>query len=169
VNYRPESPLRSWYSSFQGKFPVWWNQNIPCSLQLTSSCFQSHKFSLQHHTQQQRWSGFCACHEGIQGGRGTLPCILNHSTKWRWFVKFMPQWVCSRNDLDVWEKRKISCSCQKLNNSWKYTCSFYTSYVLPLLSHPTVRNMAAVGIYAQWKGLIHNLSHNVAATFCLIQ
>ena len=93
---------------FSGEIPcLWWNQNIPCSLQLTSSCFQSHKFSLQHHTQQQRWNCFCARHEGIQGSRVTLPCILNLSTKWRWYVKFMPQCVGSRNDLDVWEKRKI--------------------------------------------------------------
>jgi hypothetical protein len=135
---------------FSGEVPrLWWNQNIPCSLQLTSSCFQSHKFSLQHHTQQQRWSCFSACHEGIQGSRCTLQCILNLSTKWKWFVKFMLKCVGSRDDLDVWEKRKISCSCQKLNNSWQYTCSFYTSYVVLLLSHPTVQNMTGVEIYTQ--------------------
>lgn len=126
---------------FSGEIPcLWRHQNIPCSLQLTSSCFQSHKFSLQHHTQCQRWSCICECREDIQGSRGTLPCILNFSTKWRWFVKFTPQWLGSRDDLDVWEKRKISYCCQKLNSSWKYTCCFYTSYLVLLLSHPTKHN-----------------------------
>jgi hypothetical protein len=155
---------------FSGEFfCLWCNHNIPCSLQLTSSCFQSHKFSLLYHTQQQRWICFCAYNEGQQGSRHTLPSILNLSRKWRWCVKFMPQWVCSRDDLDVWEKRKTTCSCQKLNISWKYTCSSYTNYGVLLLSHPAVQNITAVEMYTQRKGLIPTLSHNVAAPFRLIQ
>lgn len=166
MNYRQESPLRSSYSGCRGKFP-------PCDgiqiFHVHCSCFQSHKCSLQHHTQWQIWSCFCACHEGIQANSGILPCILNLSTKWKWFIKFMAQWVDSRYDLDAWEKSKISCSCQKLNNSWKYTYSFYTSYDVLLLSHSTVGNMTAVELYTLWKGLIHTFSCNVAAPVHLIQ
>jgi hypothetical protein len=81
----------------------------------------------------------------------------------------MPQWVCSRDDDDAWEKRKVSCSCQKLNSSWKYTCSFYTSCVVLLPSRPTVWNMTAVEMYALWRKLICTLLRNVAAPVHLIQ
>ena len=72
-----------------------------------------------------------ACSEGVWGSRGIDPFILNHDTRWRWVVGFMPLlylhgkhthiahwiggWMGLWASLDVLEKTLIFCPCWELH------------------------------------------------------